>query len=132
MKCLACDLCDGECVNCSGTREGARCPATVTMAVLHGMYFGTLPQRAVRLTRVQLRALQSLYEQEGGRFIDLGRCIHRGDKIRNQVCTSCPAKPRIKVFACAVHGECTIGKRLDGLACCAGCLDRAARETGSR
>jgi hypothetical protein len=29
----------------------------------------------------------------------------------------------IKVFACSIHGECTIGKQLDGVKCCATCGD---------
>jgi hypothetical protein len=51
-------------------------------------------------------------------------CSHLGAETRQQPCDSCNGgKTRIKIFACAIHGECTIGKRLDGLACCSGCGD---------
>lgn len=50
-------------------------------------------------------------------------CLHRGPETRQQVCDTCAGKQRIKVFACAIHSEATLGKRLPGLACCAGCGD---------
>lgn len=59
-----------------------------------------------------------------------GRCHHLGAEIRREDCTGCKGKrTQIKVFACAVHGECTLGKKLDGLACCAGCKDYQPKET---
>jgi hypothetical protein len=49
-------------------------------------------------------------------------CQHRGAELRLQVCETCSGPTRIKVFFCKVHTECTIGKKLPGLACCAaGC-----------
>jgi hypothetical protein len=53
-------------------------------------------------------------------------CVHRGAQAREQACPSCRGHVRLKVFACAVHGECTVGKALAGLACCATCPDFAA------
>ena len=53
-------------------------------------------------------------------------CQHRGDSTRQQECDTCAGKTRIKIFACAIHGECTLAKKLDGIACCAGCKDYAA------
>jgi sugar lactone lactonase YvrE len=38
-------------------------------------------------------------------------------------CETCAGKVRLKVMACAVHGSCTTGKRVDGIACCGGCVD---------
>lgn len=58
-----------------------------------------------------------------------GPCAHLGAEVRQQECDSCAGKTQIKVFACAVHGECTLGKKLDGLACCAGCKDYQPKET---
>ena len=58
-----------------------------------------------------------------------GPCAHLGDSTRQQECDSCACKTRIKVFACAVFGECTLGKNLDGLACCAGCGEYEPKET---
>lgn len=52
---------------------------------------------------------------------DTGHCRHLGDSTRQQECDSCAGKTRIKIFACAIHGECTLGKKLEGLACCSGC-----------
>jgi hypothetical protein len=53
-----------------------------------------------------------------------GPCANLGDETRRVDCAGCGGKrTQIKVFACAIHGECTIGKRLDGIACCVGCGD---------
>lgn len=50
-------------------------------------------------------------------------CGRLGELMRSEECGDCTSKPKIKVFACALHGECTLGKPLDGLACCATCAD---------
>lgn len=48
-------------------------------------------------------------------------CVHRGAELRRQECpTCCGGKTDIKVFACAVHCECSIRTRLVGVA---GCCD---------
>lgn len=52
-------------------------------------------------------------------------CVHLGNEVRRQLCESCGGSVAIKVFACAVHGEATIGKDLHGLACCGTCADYA-------
>jgi hypothetical protein len=53
-----------------------------------------------------------------------GPCAHLGAEVRRQDCTGCKGKrTQIKVFTCAVHGETTIGKKLESLACCACCKD---------
>lgn len=48
-------------------------------------------------------------------------CTHRGGELRRVGCASCGGNVQIKVLSCDIHGECTIGKRLAGVACCAGC-----------
>lgn len=53
-------------------------------------------------------------------------CLHLGEQTRVQRCETCAGNLRIKVMACAVFGECTIGTgkdkgRLPGVACCQGC-----------
>jgi hypothetical protein len=53
---------------------------------------------------------------------DRTRCVHRGDARGERVCESCPGRPRIKVFACAVHGECSIAQPV-GAAVCQVCDD---------
>lgn len=50
-------------------------------------------------------------------------CHHLGPSLGTEQCQSCQGTVRIKVFACAVHGKCTLAKKLDGIACCAGCGD---------
>lgn len=50
-------------------------------------------------------------------------CVYRGDVLRQQECPTCCGNVRIKVLACEVHGECTLAKALDGVACCRGCRD---------
>lgn len=47
-------------------------------------------------------------------------CPHRGEAIRTEQCDSCSGKVLIKVFACSKHGECTIGKKIEGVVCCDG------------
>jgi hypothetical protein len=50
-------------------------------------------------------------------------CTSRGASTRQQECESCAGQIKIKVFACNKHTECTIGKQLPGIACCASCVD---------
>ncbi len=40
-----------------------------------------------------------------------------------RTCETCKGKVALKVFRCAIHGTCTVGKKVDGLACCANCGD---------
>jgi hypothetical protein len=52
-------------------------------------------------------------------------CIHRGEQTGWADCESCPTagKVKVKLFACALHGTCSLGK-LDGIAFCQACPDR--------
>lgn len=50
------------------------------------------------------------------------QCRHKGKELRREVCGPCGGRVQIKVFECAVHGECTLAKKLPGKACCSGCL----------
>lgn len=52
-----------------------------------------------------------------------GVCLYQAAETRRQACESCGGNMQIKIFACAVHGECTLGQPLDGIACCATCAD---------
>lgn len=53
-----------------------------------------------------------------------GPCVHLGDEVRRVECSTCSGRIQLKVFTCAVHGECTNAKRGDGVAgCCVGCAD---------
>jgi hypothetical protein len=48
-------------------------------------------------------------------------CRHRGAELRQVECASCGGNVRIKVFACALFGECTLGKPLPGVPTCEAC-----------
>lgn len=50
-------------------------------------------------------------------------CIHRGLTMRAIPCGTCPGKT--KVFACSVHGECTIAPAVPEVHACRGCADHA-------
>ena len=53
-------------------------------------------------------------------------CIYRLPLLREEECPSCYGMVKLKVFGCEKHGQCTIGKKLDGMACCAECPDYKA------
>lgn len=48
-------------------------------------------------------------------------CRHLGELSRLAGCESCGGNVQVKVFVCAVHTECTVGKTINNLACCATC-----------
>lgn len=48
-------------------------------------------------------------------------CRHRGSESRRVECPTCSGTVRIKVFACSLKGECTLGQPVDGIPCCATC-----------
>jgi hypothetical protein len=50
-------------------------------------------------------------------------CIHRGAELRKQSCPTCRGTVQIKIYACAIHGECELSGRLMGVRCCAQCDD---------
>jgi hypothetical protein len=56
------------------------------------------------------------------------RCKHRGDEARRRRCSICRGTVELRVFACSLHRECTLGTQLPGIACCAVCPDYEAFE----
>jgi hypothetical protein len=50
-------------------------------------------------------------------------CVRRGPEVRRIACKTCQGITAIKVFACEIHAECTIGKQLEVVKCCAVCGD---------
>ena len=50
-------------------------------------------------------------------------CTHRGDELRMEQCKTCQGNVRVKVFACAVHGECTLAKQVGVAVCHPNCPD---------
>jgi hypothetical protein len=52
-------------------------------------------------------------------------CPLRGEPTGETVtCRTCAGRVELKLFACSVHGTCTVGKKAEGVACCEGCPDR--------
>lgn len=54
----------------------------------------------------------------------IGPCQSIGDELRREVCGTCGGNQyKLKVFACAFHGECTLEKQLPEVKCCRSCAD---------
>jgi hypothetical protein len=51
-------------------------------------------------------------------------CIHRGAEIETRECETCCGNTQIKVFSCALHGQCSYEKDV-GAKVCAQCKDRS-------
>jgi hypothetical protein len=52
-------------------------------------------------------------------------CLHRGAQVDGVKCTTCKGNVTIKVYACAVHGKCSIATDV-GVKVCLECSDRKA------
>ena len=50
-----------------------------------------------------------------------GPCAHLGAEVRREQCQSCAGTVLVKIMACQAFGECTLGKELPGVQCCAKC-----------
>lgn len=54
-------------------------------------------------------------------------CIHLGTPTgQTRLCPSCRGGVQVKLFGCAVHGQCTQARPLEGVACCKDCPDHRA------
>jgi hypothetical protein len=52
------------------------------------------------------------------------KCNRRGEPTGEKVqCRTCSGRVELKLFSCSVHGRCTLGKSVPGIACCKGCED---------
>jgi hypothetical protein len=52
-------------------------------------------------------------------------CQHRGDDTRLVECAACKGSVNIKLFSCAVYGECAIARRTEpGVGVCSQCPER--------
>jgi hypothetical protein len=117
------DHCDPLCLNdpraspkgahCfeEGSFRGAFRAVAKSAATRQGLLIGRSP-RPETLSRVPLDQLLA--------------CIHRGPELRQEVCPSCGAGTRIKVFACGIHGECQLDDKIAGLKFCGNCDERSA------
>ena len=49
---------------------------------------------------------------------DYRQCLHRGEVVRSERCSTCRGNVLVKVFACAVHGQCQLSARVAGVKVC--------------
>jgi hypothetical protein len=62
--------------------------------------------------------------------LPLPPCVHLGEETRREQCLTCGGRVMLRVLACEVHGEATVGKRLEGVpGCCTDCERYSARKT---
>ncbi len=68
---------------------------------------------------------QGIEQQRGGQSHVMPQqaapCRHRGKMVRSEVCPSCRLGVRLKVFSCAVHGECTLQRSWGSIPICLTC-----------
>lgn len=73
----------------------------------------------IRAVRAAAKEKQAAQKAAGKSLVIIPSvCPNRGEQIRLQPCHTCKGQLQIKVFACAQHGECTIGKQLPGVHLC--------------
>jgi len=58
-------------------------------------------------------------------------CKHRTKVLRTVQCPTCRGQVDVKVFACHLHEECSVGKQVGDRACCATCRDYEANDSTS-
>lgn len=52
-------------------------------------------------------------------------CIYRGESPGGTIpCNTCRGRVELKLYSCKVYGECTLGKKVDGVASCKNCTSR--------
>ena len=57
-------------------------------------------------------------------LIRLPRCIHLGDDTGEVItCNNCSGNVRVKIYECAVHKQCTLGKKIGEVVACTDCGD---------
>lgn len=56
-------------------------------------------------------------------------CLHLGQPTGGNVaCESCKGIVRLVLYGCEVNGQCVIGRKVDGVACCNSCDQYQPRE----
>ena len=78
-------------------------------------------------TRADYRAL---WDRTPTRPVPRSRdfCLHRGPATGSLVdCPTCAGKVSLKLFACSLHGRCTLEKSVPEFACCRDCPDHTER-----
>lgn len=57
-------------------------------------------------------------------------CVHLGAATGETTpCPSCPGSMRIKILGCGVHAQCSVVKKVPGIACCGDCPDYQPRKS---
>jgi len=51
-------------------------------------------------------------------LVDYRQCLHRGEVVRSERCSTCRGNVLVKVFACAIHGQCQLSGRVAGVKVC--------------
>lgn len=95
------------------------------------LYYASEPENGQRVvkcdnctfTRITHLSIEKIHHNNCQR----GPCEKLGGELRLQNCEACKGHVQIKVLACEVHGECTLKRRLEGIACCATCIDFSER-----
>lgn len=56
------------------------------------------------------------------------QCRYLRAQAGERECHTCSGRVRVKTFGCALHGECSLGKQVDDVACCATCKQFTGEE----
>lgn len=73
---------------------------------------------------------QAILDSGEGTDAERFACVHRGALLRVAKCDLCGAKDQpFDVFACAVHSECSIGRRKRSVKSCVACEQRTTSPT---
>ncbi len=48
-------------------------------------------------------------------------CIHRGSELRQEPCSTCRIATRVKIFACGIHRECQLDRKIEQVKSCRSC-----------
>ena len=67
---------------------------------------------------------------ETAKLVDYRQCLHRGEVARTEHCSTCRGNVLVKVFACAVHGQCQLSARVPGVKVCGPDCHEHAAPTG--
>jgi len=59
-------------------------------------------------------------------------CEHLGGITGQRPCQGCRGNVQVKLFACSIHGECSLGRQVDDTACCAVCEEYVPASKGIR
>lgn len=82
---------------------------------------GTYEQLCIRCGEVEITTTERLYKPCRANSHKPEDCRFRGEEIGLKACETCTGKTKIKLFACSMFEQCTIGKRFEEIAGCSSC-----------